>query len=121
MTLEIQTYQRDTVEAVQVTSENYRDVAEWCGAHLRFLTANGNESGDYEDGFHHMWIQNPNVRKSSPQKCLKARIGDWVIKHKKGFAVFRDRAFQNNFRLVVPSGDLRQADPTNVALVGMTD
>lgn len=69
------------VDAIQVTSENMTEVAEWCKGTI-------NDEGVYIS----VDVKNPLTTKQT-----QAFVGDWVLKAPKGFKVYTDRAFSKNF------------------------
>ncbi len=94
--METQQYQRKPiiVEAVQVTEENFTEVAQWCqgaivGKHGLSL---GNLSEDKSK-----FIR---VRVINPQRVrqTKAFVGDWVLYSEyNGYKVYTNGAFENAF------------------------
>jgi hypothetical protein len=86
------------VEAVQVTFEMFRDIAEWCGGAIRSLR---------DEGTGELYIRVPIVRSKYANKPNKAFVGDWILKDGDGFKVYSDKAFQNSYKPLIPdSGKL---------------
>lgn len=86
-TMETSTYQSVPyqIEAVQVTDDNMVEVAEWAHALL-------DRTGPHEPTFIKVDVKNP-----LSEKQTMAFVGDWVLKGKNGFKVYKDRPFKNNF------------------------
>lgn len=77
------------VDGVQVTPQNFNEVAAWCeGEVLQDETAQG--SGQH---YIKVRVENPkNVRQT------KAFVGDWLLYTEKGgFKVYTNKAFRNSF------------------------
>lgn len=72
------------VEAVQVTAENFKEVAEWCGGRVHNVS----------DGTTFIKVLG---YKSKMIPRTKAFIGDWVLSGDKGFRVYTDSAFKGSF------------------------
>jgi hypothetical protein len=86
------------VEAVQVTSENFLDVARWCFGEIK----NKDESQvDYSTGPdpENQYIQ---VRVSNPKNSRqsKAYVGDWILHTTHGNKVYTTKAFYASFEKV---------------------
>jgi hypothetical protein len=71
------------VDAVQVTEENFHELAEWChglieGRHIK-------------------------VRVSNPMSVrqTKAFVGDWLLYTDTGYKIYTDKAFQASFDVAV--------------------
>lgn len=71
------------VEAVQVTAENFKDVAEWCGGEIKTFP---NEE-----------FIKIKVARVLNERQTKAFIGDWVLKAGQGFKVYTNKAFLKSF------------------------
>jgi hypothetical protein len=94
------------VEAVQVTIENFLDVARWCFGEIK----NKDETPvDFSQGPEpkNQYIQ---VRVANPKnaKQSKAYVGDWILftKHGQGFKVYTPKAFYASFVKVDPVRDV---------------
>ena len=87
------------VDAVQVTSENFFDVATWCQGVVR--TADGVPAGWQTEGVpEDLTSLHIHVRVQSPknEKQTQARVGDWILyMDRGGYKVYTDRAFQHSF------------------------
>ena len=83
--MDVQTYFRKafSVEAVQVTAENLDEVTRWCSGGL---------SGGKDDRYIKVKVLKPTTIRQT-----KAYIGDWLLKSNRGFKVYTDKAFNNNF------------------------
>lgn len=80
-------YQRKifVVEAVQVTDDNMPLVAQWCDGEVA-NTPYTNKA-----------YVSVRVRRPLDRRHTTAYAGDWVLKAKSGFKVYRDKAFRENF------------------------
>lgn len=87
------------VDALQITLENFNEVAAWCQGEVR----------DYQDKpldaeraqnpalerYIHVRVHNPkNVRQT------KAFVGDWLLYTERGYKVYTQKAFRASFDLV---------------------
>lgn len=80
------------VEAVQVTEENMEEVRAWCDGVVKTFT-----SDDKPDMDGKPYVR---VRVHHPLSIRQTRafVNDWVLYYEgKGFKVYTDRAFQENF------------------------
>jgi hypothetical protein len=79
------------VKEIQVTAENLKDVAEWCGGTVEV------------ESFRKQRIQVPfikvNVKEPRSDKQTKAYITDHILIAGSGFKVYTDSAFKNSFDL----------------------
>lgn len=74
-----------SVEAVQVTEENMKKIAEWCEGDIL-------ETKDGDAKYIKVHVARPlNLRQT------KAFVGDWVLFAGKGFKVYSDKAFGEAF------------------------
>lgn len=73
------------VKAVQVTTENFSELALWCQGEV-FNHANP----------HERYIQ---VRVTNPMnpRQAQARVGDWILTSDRGYKIYTPKAFVNNF------------------------
>lgn len=85
------------VDAVQVTKENFEEVLSWCQGDL------GNVDGSevYRDVD---LVINPEkqyirIRVHNPQspRQTKAFVGDWILYTEKGYKIYTEKAFTENF------------------------
>lgn len=87
------------VDAVQVTLENFTEVAAWCQGEVRdyndkVLTGEQAENQTIER-YIHVRVHNPkNTRQT------KAFIGDWLLYAERGYKVYTQKAFRGSFDLV---------------------
>lgn len=85
LNVESYTYKPFVVDAVQVTADNYEEVAKWCDAAV--VTA--------PDGsFVCVKIKTTN---SKPGWRSKAYVGYWILKSSIGYKVYTDKAFEKHF------------------------
>lgn len=97
--MKTETYQRKTfeVQAVQVTEENFHEVAEWCNGQIITpqepqMALEGMESTP--KSYILVFVHRPLTPRQG-----QAHIGDWVLWTLKGFKVYTDAAFHKNFEL----------------------
>jgi hypothetical protein len=71
------------VDAVLVTEENFEEVLKWC-------------QGDLGEGDVNKHIR---LRVHNPQSVrqTKAFVGDWILYTERGYKIYTDRAFRDNF------------------------
>lgn len=79
------------IEAVQVTQENFDDVAQWCKGHKQTLN----------DGTPYIKVK---VFKPMGDRQTEAHIGDWVLFFNGGFKVYLDPSFSRSFEEVNNGG-----------------
>jgi len=89
------TYRRKTfrVQAIQVTEENLKEVADWCNGQVKIETSGPH--GGLGDPFILVLIGRVNGR---PQHSA-ARVGDWVTRLSSGnnFRVYHNKSFKEAF------------------------
>jgi len=73
-------------EGVQVTKENFLDVAEWCGGVVKS-----------REGVAYIKVD---VIRPINERQTEAVIGDWVIKVGHGFKVFTIESFDRSFEVL---------------------
>lgn len=88
------------VDAVQVTNENFQDVIGWCQGDVGVV---GGEPGtevkpaegvvlDPSKHFIRIRVHNPqSVRQT------KAFVGDWILYTDRGYKIYTEKAFKENF------------------------
>lgn len=91
--MEAQRYVRKPmfVEAIQVTKDNFREIAKWC---------NGTA---YESSDGHITVRVLHTRSKTIPRT-KAFLGDWVLSSENGFRVYTNSAFEKAFDLVPEMG-----------------
>lgn len=90
--IEPQTYFRKPVpvKVLQVTDENMRDVARWCGGKIQTAKKRGDKPAA-------SYIQ-VQVLRAMNARHTRAFVGDWVLfMEGSGFKVFPDDAFQKSY------------------------
>ena len=96
------------VDAVQVTTENFFDVATWCQGVVR--TADGVPTEWQTEGVpEDLTSLHIHVRVQSPknEKQTQARVGDWILyMDRGGYKVYTDRAFQHSFDAHTPQYEI---------------
>lgn len=85
-TLKIEKYTRKpfTVDAVQVTADNFSAAAEWCGGEVQELS----------DGVSYIKVD---VSRPITTRQTRAFLGDWILLAGRGFKVYTEKAFRTNF------------------------
>lgn len=73
-----------SIDAVQLTDDNFTTVANWCGGEIT------------EDSKGAQYIK-VNVQNPLTARQTKAFVGDWVLASRRGFKVYTDLAFKKNF------------------------
>lgn len=98
--LKLEKYERlpFTIEAVEVTAENMRAVAKWCGGQIRTSGKRGIQKYIKVD-----------VKRALNDRQTQAYIGDFVLKAGSGFKIYTPRAFSESFRKKV-EGMMEVAD-----------
>lgn len=96
------------VRAVQVTAENFLEMAFWCKGSIKNIDGSTveNNSIDPEKQFIQVPVSHP---RSDSQ--AQAKIGDWVLKNEKGYKVYTDKAFTNSFDLDEPKAREEEQEP----------
>ena len=90
------------VEAVQVTAANFAEVARWCQGDIGDTRSNEIKSlAEVEDIDPE--TQYIRIRVHNPQSVrqTKAFVGDWILYTDKGYKIYTERAFKDNFEQIV--------------------
>lgn len=97
------------VDAVQVTEENFVDIARWCFGEI----ANSDESPLDPTAANEPTKQYIYVRVHNPKnpRQTKAFVGDWILYTERGYKVYTTKAFQANFDLL----NMSSLDPVQAA------
>lgn len=113
--MEIARYNRKSfgVDAVQVTNENIKEVAEWCGGAVYVKAVRTPK--DVEDVQTIAYVKVP-VRRPNNERQTQAFPGDWVLKSEQGFKVYGPKAFADSFE---SAGD--GVEETSVGLSSETE
>jgi hypothetical protein len=86
------------VDAVQVTEENFPDIARWCFGEIGNIDESPvdmSQPVQPNRQYIHVRVHNPkNARQT------KAFVGDWILYTERGYKVYTTKAFQANFDLV---------------------
>ena len=87
--IQTQTYVRKPlyVEAVQVTPENFNEIAIWCKGDIQYAEERGRAFQ-----FIAVRVTNP----MNPRQC-QARVGDWILTSERGYKVYTPKAFEKAF------------------------
>lgn len=88
MTVEVEVWQRKPffVGAVQVTDDNMETVAAWCSGRITTYKSEENNR------FIKVFVKNP----MTPRQT-KAFVGDWVLKSRDSFKVYKHESFLKVF------------------------
>lgn len=86
MSIVTETYTRKPfeIEAIRVTDENMEDVAKWCGGEIQTT----------EIGKRYIKVD---VIRPLNEKQTKAFVGDWALKVKTSFKIYKHTAFLHCF------------------------
>lgn len=87
------------VEAVQVTAENFEEVCKWCMGDL-----NNNDGSEVDKTLPaDSSTQHIRLRVHNPvsQRQTKAFVGDWILYTERGYKIYTEKAFKENFDAVV--------------------
>lgn len=82
------------IEAVQVTEENFEEVASWCKGELQ-TTDDSAPEVDRSNCFIKVKVFKP-----MGDRQTQAYAGDWVLFFNGGFKVYLDASFQRSFEKV---------------------
>lgn len=84
------------VDAVQVTEKNFKELAKWC-------------QGDIQTDGTQEYIR---VRVHTPKSArqTQAFVGDWVLYTDRGYKVYSNKAFNENFTPEEEEPNLRRDD-----------
>jgi len=94
------------VDAIQVTSENMQEVAQWCQGEI--LTTEASEKRPAEN-----YINVRVVRPLSPRQT-RAFVGDWVLYSGTGYKVYTPKAFDRGFEPVFKQAEIPIPEPVEV-------
>lgn len=86
------------VEAVQVTEENFKEVAKWCGGRIVTVQDLANavvkEEVEERPAEKHIAVE---VARPLNRRQTQAYVGDWILFASNGFKVYTSRPFRKNF------------------------
>lgn len=83
------------VDAVQVTEDNFFDIARWCVGEIHNIDETPISDDDEVEPnkqYIHVRVHNP----KNPRQT-KAMVGDWILYTERGYKVYTTKAFQANF------------------------
>jgi hypothetical protein len=83
------------VSAVQVTEENFAEIRQWCMGEIQ-----NKDGSDLPDGAEiDPKTQMIRIRVHNPQsqRQTKAFVGDWILYTDRGYKIYTDKAFKDNF------------------------
>lgn len=111
------------VDAVQVTEDNMKEIADWCSGEIHSTDPAVAEQLKKPV---QTWIK-VEVHNPANERQTQAFVGDWVLYYNHKFQVFRNKSFSNTFEPVLkekapepvpkpapPRGGAQQADPITV-------
>ena len=89
------------VDAVQVTAENFEEILTWCQGDLGSTEGARVETGvdavvDPNKHFIRIRVHNPQTPRQT-----KAFVGDWILYTEKGYKIYTEKAFTENFNIYV--------------------
>lgn len=86
------------VDAVRVTKDNFEEILGWCQGDIGFI------DGRMVDG--PVDVIDPEtqyirIRVHNPQSIRQTRafVGDWILYTEKGYKIYTEKAFSENFNL----------------------
>ena len=91
------------VDAVQVSAENFDEVIKWCQGDVGVI---GSEPGtevkpaegvELDPSKHYIRIR---VHNPQSVRQTKAFVGDWILYTERGYKIYTDKAFKDNFNPV---------------------
>lgn len=86
------------VDAVRVTAENFEEILGWCQGDLGFIDGRITDAPisdvDPETQYIRIRVHNP----QSPRQT-RAFVGDWILYTEKGYKIYTEKAFTENFLL----------------------
>lgn len=86
------------VDAVQVTEDNFVEIAQWCQGDIRTIAEDLVVEQDLDDTripsscYVRVRVHNP----KNPRQT-KAFVGDWLLYTNRGYKVYTDKAFIGSF------------------------
>lgn len=80
------------VDAVQVSEDNFTDVARWCFGKIHNIDDSPVDGVDPTKQFIEVQVNNP---KTIRQR--RAFVEDWILYTEKGYKVYTTKAFKANF------------------------
>ena len=83
------------VDAVQVTRENFKELADWCQGSIR----RNNDGMDVMSGEVDPSSQHIHVRVHNPRSGRQAMafVGDWILYTEMGYKIYNTKAFLGSF------------------------
>lgn len=86
------------VDAVRVTRENFEEILGWCQGDIGFsdgrMVDGKVEEIDPDSQYIRIRVHNP----QSPRQS-RAFVGDWILYTEKGYKIYTEKAFSENFLL----------------------
>jgi hypothetical protein len=71
------------VDAIRVTDDNMETLKDWCSGEIRSDPP--------------AWYIAVDVHTPKNERQTKAYVGDWLLSTDKGFKIYTDKAFRENF------------------------
>lgn len=97
MTIVTKRYSRKPliVDAVQVTRENFQELAKWCQGYIR-RNSDGMDvhPDDVDPGSQHIFVR---VHSPRSGRQTKAFVGDWILYTEQGYKIYNTKAFIASF------------------------
>jgi len=86
------------VDAVQVTTENFEELAAWCQGTIYNNDGTNPQAIDPSNQHIHVRVHNPRSGRQS-----KAFVGDWLLYTERGYKIYNTKAFSGTFAPYNPS------------------
>lgn len=86
------------VDAVQVTTDNFADVIRWCQGDVGAIDGSDTQALTDETVIDPA-KQYIRIRVHNPQSIrqTKAYVGDWILYTDRGYKIYTEKAFKDNF------------------------
>jgi hypothetical protein len=86
------------VDAVQVSTENFEELAAWCQGTIQNNDGTNAQGIDPSSQHIHVRVHNPRSARQS-----KAFVGDWLLYTERGYKIYNTKAFLGTFAPYNPS------------------
>lgn len=103
-------YQRKSfsVRAVQLTDENFNEIAAWTRANVKMVSEYNHPHHEY--GKKYLEVPVTGGFRAHPRKS-NAYVGDWIVTRVDGHMVYRDKHFREVFETAEESASSGSGDP----------
>lgn len=84
------------VDAVEVTDENFGEVVQWCMGEVynTFDDSPADKSVPFNPSTQYIRLR---VHNPQSTRQTRASVGDWILYTERGYKIYTDMAFKNNF------------------------